>query len=185
MCVQQLSPAWKGAGKLAAPPVLLLAWSCSMPGDERGPSPAGSNDPGCVQTRCPSASLGSPSPAWLPAKIWGWRPRGEAWVCAAPKRAAKVVRRSVQPETPSHDLCALGSLPGSGSPMPHIQDVMSWAIVPPEKNLKKSSHHTGSHKPKDQQHRGAPHTWQWGQWVLSTQYFGTGCFKQLSYDLTC
>lgn len=137
MCVQQLSPAWKGAGKLAAPPVLLLAWSCSMPGDERGPSPAGSNDPGCVQTRCPSASLGSPSPAWLPAKIWGWRPRGEAWVCAAPKRAAKVVRRSVQPETPSHDLCALGSLPGSGSPMPHIQDVMSWAVVPPEKKKKK------------------------------------------------
>lgn len=142
MCVQQLSPAWKGAGKLAAPPVLLLAWSCSMPGDERGPSPAGSNDPGCVQTRCPSASLGSPSPAWLPAKIWGWRPRGEAWVCAAPKRAAKVVRRSVQPETPSHDLCALGSLPGSGSPMPHIQDVMSWAIVPPEKKEKEKRAHT-------------------------------------------
>lgn len=34
MCAQQLSPAWHGAGKLAAPAVLLLAWSCSMPGEE-------------------------------------------------------------------------------------------------------------------------------------------------------
>lgn len=54
-CVLSGSPQYgRERGSWQLPPILLLAWSCSMPGEERGASSANTAKPGCSKICCPS-----------------------------------------------------------------------------------------------------------------------------------
>lgn len=146
MCAQQLLPAWNGAGKLEAPtrPAARLellharrrAWTipCQRSQARLCTDPLPVNSHSSQPARA----------AWLPAISWGLR--GEAWICAALKRAAKVFILSVWLETPSHHLCTFRF---TACPLPKGHDAMSRAAVVPLCSY---------HQPKSQQHRGASHT---------------------------